>query len=101
MMAVVATFERGGVRLVGPNCPGIVLGGRRQRGHHAGRHLRPGPVGVVSRSGTLTYQIVSELNQVGLGQTTVVGMGGDPVHGVGFLDCLALFEADPATGRWS
>ncbi len=97
MMAVVAAFEGRGVRLVGPNCPGLVSVGGANVGIMPANIFTAGPVGVVSRSGTLTYQIVNELTQAGLGQTTVVGMGGDPVHGVGFLDCLALFEADPAT----
>ena len=97
MMAVTATFERRGVRLVGPNCPGLVSVGGANVGIMPADIFAAGPVGIVSRSGTLTYQIVNELTQAGLGQSTVVGMGGDPVHGVGFLDCLALFEADPAT----
>jgi len=97
MMPVVASFEQRGVRLVGPNCPGLVSVGGANVGIMPADIVAPGPVGIVSRSGTLTYQIVNELTQAGLGQTTVVGMGGDPVHGVGFLDCLALFEADPAT----
>jgi succinyl-CoA synthetase alpha subunit len=97
MMPVVAAFELRGVRLVGPNCPGLVSVGGANVGIMPADIFATGPVGIVSRSGTLTYQIVNELTQVGLGQTTVVGMGGDPVHGVGFLDCLALFEADPAT----
>jgi len=97
MMMVVAEFDRRGVRLVGPNGPGLVSVGGANVGIVPADVLAPGPVGVVSRSGTLTYQIVNELTLAGLGQTTVVGMGGDPVHGVGFLDCLELFEADPAT----
>ena len=106
MMHVTATFERRGVRLIGPNCPGIVSVARASgAGDDGGANVgimpadvvAPGPVGVISRSGTLTYQIVHELTQAGLGQTTVVGMGGDPVHGLGFIDCLALYEADPAT----
>jgi succinyl-CoA synthetase alpha subunit len=97
MMAVTATLERRDVRLVGPNCPGLVSVGGANVGIMPADIFAAGPVGIVSRSGTLTYQIVNELTLAGLGQTTVVGMGGDPVHGVGFLDCLALFEADPAT----
>jgi succinyl-CoA synthetase alpha subunit len=97
MMHVTATFERRGVRLVGPNCPGLVSVGAANVGIMPADIFRPGPVGVVSRSGTLTYEIVYELTGADLGQTTVVGMGGDPVHGVGYLDCLALFQADPAT----
>ena len=97
MMVVVAELEKHGVRLVGPNGPGLVSVGGANVGIVPADVLAPGPVGVVSRSGTLTYQIVNELTLAGLGQTTVVGMGGDPVHGVGFLDCLELFDADPAT----
>jgi succinyl-CoA synthetase alpha subunit len=97
MMVVTAEFERRGVRLVGPNGPGLVSVGGANVGIVPADILTPGPVGVVSRSGTLTYQIVNELTLAGLGQTTVVGMGGDPVHGVGFLECLELFDADPAT----
>ena len=97
MMHVTATFEQRGVRLIGPNCPGIVSVDGANVGIMPADIFATGPVGVVSRSGTLTYQIVHELTQAGLGQTTVVGMGGDPVHGLGFLDCLALFEADLAT----
>jgi succinyl-CoA synthetase alpha subunit len=97
MMVVTVEFERRGVRLVGPNGPGLVSVGGANVGIVPADILTPGPVGVVSRSGTLTYQIVNELTLAGLGQTTVVGMGGDPVHGVGFLECLELFDADPAT----
>jgi len=97
MMVVVAELEGRGVRLVGPNGPGLVSVAGANVGIVPADILTPGPVGVVSRSGTLTYQIVNELTLAGLGQTTVVGMGGDPVHGVGFLECLELFDADPAT----
>ena len=97
MMVVTVEFERRGVRLVGPNGPGLVSVGGANVGIVPADILTPGPVGVVSRSGTLTYQIVNELTLAGLGQTAVVGMGGDPVHGVGFLECLELFDADPAT----
>ena len=105
-----ASFERRGVRLIGPNCPGIVSvattgAGATGPAGDAGTNVGimpaeifvPGPIGLVSRSGTLTYQIVHELTGAGLGQTTVVGMGGDAVHGLGFIDCLALFESDPVT----
>jgi succinyl-CoA synthetase alpha subunit len=83
--------------LVGPNCPGLISPGKANIGIIPGEICTPGPVGLVSRSGTLTYQIVHELTQRGIGQSTCVGMGGDPVHGVGFVDALARFEEDPET----
>src|SRR2546422_309496 len=83
--------------LVGPNCPGMISPGKSNVGIIPGEICRPGSVGLVSRSGTLTYQIVHELSQRGIGQSTCVGMGGDPVHGVGFVEALDRFEADPAT----
>jgi len=86
-----------GTTLVGPNCPGLISPGKANVGIIPGEICAPGSVGLVSRSGTLTYQIVNELRQRGMGQSTCVGMGGDPVHGVGFVDALALFEADPET----
>ncbi|MDP6493062.1 MAG: succinate--CoA ligase subunit alpha [Acidimicrobiales bacterium] len=87
-----------GVRLLGPNCPGIISPGRCNIGITAGHIALPGgPVGIVSRSGTLTYQALYELKEKGIGCTTCVGIGGDPVPGTSFIDCLEAFEADPET----
>jgi len=97
-MAQVVEYLRGtGVALVGPNCPGVISPGRSNVGIIPGEICTPGRVGLVSRSGTLTYQIVHELTQKGIGQSTCVGMGGDPVHGIGFIGALERFEADPET----
>ena len=97
MVRVAAYLEGKGTRLLGPNCPGLISPGKAKVGIIPGQIATPGPVGVVSRSGTLTYEVVWNLTQRGMGQTTCIGIGGDPVIGTTFLDVLPLFEADPET----
>ena len=97
MAEVHAYLEGTATTLVGPNCPGVISPGLANVGIIPGEVCAPGRVGFVSRSGTLVYQIVYELTSRGIGQSTCIGMGGDPVHGIGFVESLALFEADPDT----
>jgi succinyl-CoA synthetase alpha subunit len=97
MLHIHAYVHARGVRLVGPNCPGALSPGKANVGIIPAEIFREGSVGLVSRSGTLTYQIGHELTQLGLGNSTIVGIGGDPVVGSSFVDILALFEADPDT----
>jgi succinyl-CoA synthetase alpha subunit len=98
MMRVKTYLEGKPVRLIGPNCPGIITPGEAKIGiMPAAIHTPGGPIGVVSRSGTLTYEVVHQLTRQGIGQTTCIGIGGDPVNGTHFVDCLSAFEKDPAT----
>jgi succinyl-CoA synthetase alpha subunit len=97
MLRVHHVLRAKGVRLIGPNCPGLTTVGEAKVGIIPGDIHRPGPVGLVSRSGTLTYEVVQAMTDAGVGQTTCVGIGGDPIVGTNFLDVLAMFNADPAT----
>ena len=97
MTKVYPFVKERGVRLIGPNCPGLISPGESKVGIIPGRICTPGPVGVVSRSGTLTYEIVYQLTRAGIGQTSCVGIGGDPINGTNFIDCLEAFEKDPHT----
>jgi succinyl-CoA synthetase alpha subunit len=97
MTRVYPYVKEKGARLLGPNCPGLITPGKSKVGIIPGRICTPGNVGVVSRSGTLTYEVVYQLTRAGIGQSTCVGIGGDPINGTNFIDCLAAFEKDPET----
>jgi len=99
MMRVRQYLDQKKVRLLGPNCPGLITPGECKVGIIPGNISIPGNVGVVSRSGTLTYEVVYALKLLGMGVSTCVGIGGDPINGTNFIDCLAMFEADPQTEK--
>ena len=99
MMRVYKTMQGGKSRLIGPNCPGLITPGEAKVGIIPGYICKPGNVGMVSRSGTLTYEVIWALTEKGMGQSTAVGIGGDPINGTNFIDCLRMFQDDPQTEK--
>ena len=99
MMRVWEVLKNSKSRLIGPNCPGLITPGEAKVGIIPGYICAPGNIGLVSRSGTLTYEVIWALTEVGMGQTTAVGIGGDPINGTNFIDCLRMFQDDPATEK--
>jgi succinyl-CoA synthetase alpha subunit len=97
MLRVFAAIRGGKTRVIGPNCPGLITAGQAKAGIIPGHICKEGRVGIVSKSGTLTYEAIHQLTKLGLGQTTCIGIGGDPLIGTSFIDALALFGTDPAT----
>jgi succinyl-CoA synthetase alpha subunit len=97
MVRVFAAIRGGKTRVIGPNCPGLITAGQAKAGIIPGNIVKEGRVGIVSKSGTLTYEAIHQLTQIGLGETTCIGIGGDPLIGTSFIDALSLFASDPAT----
>ena len=97
MMRALTVVRARGMRLVGPNCPGVITAGQAKAGIIPGHICKPGHIGIVSKSGTLTYEAIHQLTRLGLGQTTCIGIGGDPLIGTSFIDALSLFAADDET----